>query len=235
MTWMLQVRQNKGTECNKMRNFSLNVIVVTSGWVTRVKRNKEQTALMDNCNHLPHLTARCFLCDIRSNLTYSTDIKIMEIESEVFWPVSVSSWKLKSTINPILDLALGLIVILDPFIGVAPICVVMSEMYSGEIRWVCRHWCHWDAEESCLQPHSSTLREHGRIKLHAKQYSAVTYHTTLLLASGLFILLVPMMGVALIYMVMGEMCGTGVKWDEYVDSGVSTVWEHGKVKSRAKG
>ena len=34
MTWMLQVGQNKGTECNEMRNFLLNVIVVT-----RVKRN----------------------------------------------------------------------------------------------------------------------------------------------------------------------------------------------------
>ena len=42
MTWMLQVGQNKGTECNEMRNFLLNVIVVI-----RVKRNKEQTALMD--------------------------------------------------------------------------------------------------------------------------------------------------------------------------------------------
>ena len=42
MTWMLQVGQNKGTECNEMRNFLLNVIVVI-----RVKRIKEQTALMD--------------------------------------------------------------------------------------------------------------------------------------------------------------------------------------------
>ena len=62
MTWMLQVGQNKGTEYNEMRHFLLNVIVVTltTGRVTRVKRNKEQTALMDLGNHLPHPTARCF-------------------------------------------------------------------------------------------------------------------------------------------------------------------------------
>ena len=60
MTWMLQVGQNKGTECNEMRNFSLNAIVVTTGRVTIVKRNKEQTALKDYGNHLPHPTARCF-------------------------------------------------------------------------------------------------------------------------------------------------------------------------------
>ena len=79
MTLMLQVRQNKGTECNEMRNFLLNVIVVT-----RVKRNKEQTALMDYGNHLPHPTARCFFCDIHWNLTNSTDIENIEIKSEVF-------------------------------------------------------------------------------------------------------------------------------------------------------
>ena len=60
MTWMLQVGQNKGTECNEMRNFSLNVIVVTTGRVTIVKCKKEQTALKDYGNHLPHPTARCF-------------------------------------------------------------------------------------------------------------------------------------------------------------------------------
>ena len=51
MTWMLQVGQNEDTECNDMRNFLLNVIIVTTGRVTRVKRNKEQTALMDYSNH----------------------------------------------------------------------------------------------------------------------------------------------------------------------------------------
>ena len=60
MTWMLQVGQNKGTECNEMRNFSLNAIVVKTGRVTRVKHNKEQTALKNYGNHLPHPTARCF-------------------------------------------------------------------------------------------------------------------------------------------------------------------------------
>ena len=50
MTLMLQVVQNNGTESNEMRNFPLNVIVVTTGRVTRVKRNKEQTALMDYGN-----------------------------------------------------------------------------------------------------------------------------------------------------------------------------------------
>ena len=134
MTRMLQVGQNKGTECNKMRNFTLNVIVATSGWVTRVKLNKEQTALMDYGNHLPHLTARCCLCDIHWNLTYSTAIKNMDTESEVFLPVLVSAWKLKCSINPALDLALGFIVILDPFIGVAPICVVMSEMCCTAVK-----------------------------------------------------------------------------------------------------
>ena len=79
MTWMLQVGQNKGTECNEMRNFLLNVIVVT-----RVKRNKEQTALMDYGNYLHHPTPRCFFCDINWNLTDSTIIKNVEIESEVF-------------------------------------------------------------------------------------------------------------------------------------------------------
>ena len=53
MTWMLQGGQNKDTECNEIRNFLLNVIVVT-----RVKRNQKQTALMDYGNHLPHPTAR---------------------------------------------------------------------------------------------------------------------------------------------------------------------------------
>ena len=38
MTWMLQVGQSKGTECNEM----VSIIIVTRG-----KRNKEQTALMD--------------------------------------------------------------------------------------------------------------------------------------------------------------------------------------------
>ena len=75
---MLQVGQNKSTECNEMRNFLLNVIVVT-----RVK-NKEQTALMGYGNHFPHPTARCFFCDIHWKLTDSTDIDNIEIESEVF-------------------------------------------------------------------------------------------------------------------------------------------------------
>ena len=83
MTWMLQVGQNKGTECNEMRNFSLNVIVVTTGRVSRVKHNNEQTALMDYGNHLPHPTVRCFFCDIPWNLTYSTDIENIKIELEV--------------------------------------------------------------------------------------------------------------------------------------------------------
>ena len=78
MAWMLQVGQNKGTECYGMTNFLLNVIVVT-----RVKRNKEQTALMDYGNHLPNPTARCFFCDIHWNLTDSTDLENIEIESEV--------------------------------------------------------------------------------------------------------------------------------------------------------
>ena len=38
MTWMLQVGQSKGTECNEM----VSIIIMTRG-----KRNKEQTALMD--------------------------------------------------------------------------------------------------------------------------------------------------------------------------------------------
>ena len=50
---MLQVGQNKGIECNEMRNLLLIVIVVT-----RVKRNKEQTALMDDGNYFPHATTR---------------------------------------------------------------------------------------------------------------------------------------------------------------------------------
>ena len=60
MTWKLLVGQNKGTECNEMRNFSLNVIVVTPGRVTRVERNKGQKALMDYGNHLPHPTDMYF-------------------------------------------------------------------------------------------------------------------------------------------------------------------------------
>ena len=79
MTYMLQVGQNKGTECIEMRLFLLNAIVVT-----RVKRSKEQTALMDFGNHLAHPTARCFFCDIHWNVTDSNDIKNIEIESEVF-------------------------------------------------------------------------------------------------------------------------------------------------------
>ena len=39
---------------------------------------------MDYGNHLPHPTASFFLCDIHWNLTYSTDIENIEIESEVF-------------------------------------------------------------------------------------------------------------------------------------------------------
>ena len=78
-TWMLQVRQNKDIECNEMRNFLLDVIVVT-----RDKHNNEQTALMDYGNYLPHPTPRCFFCDINWNLTHSTNIKNVEIESEVF-------------------------------------------------------------------------------------------------------------------------------------------------------
>ena len=54
-TWMLQVGQNKGTECNEMRNLLLNVIVVT-----RVKRNKEQTVLMDFGTHFPILPQGVF-------------------------------------------------------------------------------------------------------------------------------------------------------------------------------
>ena len=38
MTWMLQVGHSKGTECNEM----VSIIIVTRG-----KRNKEQTALVD--------------------------------------------------------------------------------------------------------------------------------------------------------------------------------------------
>ena len=55
LTWMLQVGQNKGIECNEMRNLLLIVIVVT-----KVKRNKEQTALMDDGNYFPHATTRWF-------------------------------------------------------------------------------------------------------------------------------------------------------------------------------
>ena len=93
MTWVLQVGQNKGTECNEVRHFLLNVVVVTSA-----KRNKEETALMDYGNHLPHRTARCFFCDIHWNLTDSTDIENIEIKLEVF--SSVSILKLKSSIEP---------------------------------------------------------------------------------------------------------------------------------------
>ena len=68
LTWMLQVGQNKGTECNEMRNYLLNVIkdVIVA---TRVERNTEHTALMDYGNHFPDPTTRCFLFDIHWNLT----------------------------------------------------------------------------------------------------------------------------------------------------------------------
>ena len=71
---MLQVGQNKGIECNEMRNLLLIVMVVA-----RVKRNKEQTALMDDGNYFPHATARCFFCDIHWNLTDSTDLENIKI------------------------------------------------------------------------------------------------------------------------------------------------------------
>ena len=64
---MLQVGLNKGTECNEMRNVSLNVIVVT-----RVERNTEQTALMDYGNYLPALRQGVFFCGIHWNLTDSS-------------------------------------------------------------------------------------------------------------------------------------------------------------------
>ena len=78
MIWEI-LRQYKGTECNEMRKFLLNVIVVT-----RPKRNKEQTALMDYGNHFPNPTTRCFFCDSHWKLTNSTDIENIAIESEVF-------------------------------------------------------------------------------------------------------------------------------------------------------
>ena len=58
---------------------------------------------MDYSNHiLPHPTARCFFSDIHWNLTLTDstvieNIENIEIESEVFWPVSIS--KLKSSID----------------------------------------------------------------------------------------------------------------------------------------
>ena len=80
---MLQVGQNKGTKCNEMRNFFAECHC--SDKSQPVKHNKEQTALMDYGNHiLPHPTARCFFSDIHWNLTDSTDIENIEIESEVF-------------------------------------------------------------------------------------------------------------------------------------------------------
>ena len=58
LTWMLQIGQYKGTECNEMRNFVMNVIVET-----RVNSNKEQLAFMDYGNHFPHPTSKVFfLC-----------------------------------------------------------------------------------------------------------------------------------------------------------------------------
>ena len=59
---------------------------------------------MDYGNHLPHPTAMCFFSDIHwiLILTDSTDIENIEIESEVFWPVSISISKLKSSIDPTL-------------------------------------------------------------------------------------------------------------------------------------
>ena len=56
--------------------------------LTRV--NKEQTALMDFGNLFPHPTARCFFYDIQGNLTDLADIEHIEIETEVFWPASIS-------------------------------------------------------------------------------------------------------------------------------------------------
>ena len=53
----------------------------------------------------PTLLQGVFFSDIHWNLivTDSTDIKnIIEIESEVFWPVSISISKLKSSIDPTL-------------------------------------------------------------------------------------------------------------------------------------
>ena len=62
-----------------MINFLLNVIVVPG-----VKSNKEQKVLMDYGNHFHHPTARWFFCDIHWNLTDSTGIENIKIESEVF-------------------------------------------------------------------------------------------------------------------------------------------------------
>ena len=67
-----------------MTKFLLNVIVVTTGRVKRVKRNKEQTALMNYGNSLPHPTARCFFCYICWNLTDSTDVENIGIKTEFF-------------------------------------------------------------------------------------------------------------------------------------------------------
>ena len=47
----------------------------------------------------PTLPRGVFFCDIRWNLTYSINIENIETESEVFWPVSVSILKLKSSID----------------------------------------------------------------------------------------------------------------------------------------
>ena len=47
----------------------------------------------------PTLLQGVFFSDIHWNLIDSTDIENIEIESEVFWPVSVSISKLKSIID----------------------------------------------------------------------------------------------------------------------------------------
>ena len=71
------------------------------GWQeSNAIRNKQHWWIMATI--YPTLPQGVFFCHIRWYLTYSTDIKNIEIESEVFWPVSVSISKLNSSIDPTL-------------------------------------------------------------------------------------------------------------------------------------
>ena len=74
LPWMLLVWRNKGTECNEMRNFLLNV-------VTRVE-TQGTNSVDDYGDHFARPTARCFFCDIHWNLTDSTAIKILKSDQQ---------------------------------------------------------------------------------------------------------------------------------------------------------
>ena len=97
LTWMLQIGHYKGTECNEMRNFVMNVIVET-----RVNSNKEQIAFMDYGNHFFHPTSKVFfLCHPLKLNWFNRYRKYWDWIGSLLTSIDIVS-KLKSSINPTL-------------------------------------------------------------------------------------------------------------------------------------